>query len=118
MSLKKSIALHLSSLLENENLEGHKLILSTSSGTICGRFPTEEELADEDTVYAALAEMCQNIGNNYKNELGLQADDSLPGDEGYLFLVDVQILTGMKAIDLPFIIVFYDEIVGISFGHL
>ncbi|HIZ77141.1 MAG TPA: hypothetical protein H9669_05925, partial [Firmicutes bacterium] len=60
----------------------------------------------------------QNIGNNYKNELGLQADDSLPGDEGYLFLVDVQILTGMKAIDLPFIIVFYDEIVGISFGHL
>ena len=67
-----------------------------------------------------------SVYNKLNGESSFSVDEAIrirdtffPGyDIKYLFLVDVQILTAMQTITLPFIIVFYDEIVGISFGHL
>ena len=117
MSLKKNITLRFAELLESPELQNNKLILSTASGLICGRIPTEEELSSENSNDNALSNMCYQEYEVLKKQFQLSDEDSLPNDDGYLYLVDVQILSGARSVSLPFMVVFYNNINGVSIGQ-
>lgn len=117
MSLKKNITLRLSALLDVPDLRNNKLILSTSSGIICGRIPSEEELSEENSNDNAISRLCEQEYMNLKEELQLSDNEPLPDDDGYIYLVDVQVLSGARSVNLPFMIVFYSNINGVSIGQ-
>lgn len=118
MSLKKELTLYFSHLPSVDGLNENKLILATPLGLITGRFPTEEKCDDVDNINAILSKLCAKITNDYKTELSLSETDHLPDDEGYLYLVDVEIKTPSNNFTLPFMVVFYDQIIGISIGNI
>ena len=118
MSLKKELTINMADLLTAEAMEKNKIAIITSIGLITGRYPTEKELEDKDNSNSALTKFCTNIGNEYKKTLSLSETDKLPGDEGYLYLVDVVIKAPNQSYRLPFMIVFFDQIIGISMGSM
>lgn len=117
MSLKKDIVMRFSFLPEVKGLEKNKIVIITSLGIITGRFPTDEEVEDVNNSNAIFSKLSTTIVNDYKNELSLSETDKLPGDEGFLYLVDVEIKSPGNSYNLPFMIVFYDQIIGISIGN-
>lgn len=116
MSLKKDLVLSFSCLPDIEGLEKNKLFLTTPLGLISGRFPTDEELENSENINAILVKMCSRVTSEYKSELSLSESESLPGDEGYLYLIDVEIKSPNQTYSIPFMVVFYDQIIGISIG--
>lgn len=117
MTLKKHIVLQFANLLSNEKFNDYKLILTTSGGTIAGNICLESDFADDNSFNASLSLICDTAYSIRRKELNLSDDESLPDDEGYLIIKDVQILSE-RPITLPSMIVFYNEIIGVSIGKI
>lgn len=123
MGLKKNIIFRFADLLDNEEFSNYKIILSTSTGTITGRFLKDSDSQssshnNETTAALAFSQLCGQEYDLYKEELNLSDSDKLPGDDGYLLLKDVEILTSVKTITLPAMVVFFSDIVGVSIGEI
>lgn len=116
-TLKKSMIIALSSFPDIEGFEKNHLILTTAAGTIHGKLISDNQLNDKDDVCGLLAHACEKIANNYIEENSSQ-ESALSGNDGYLFLTDVRIrsVSSSTITTLPFMIVFFDQIIGITIG--
>lgn len=117
MTVKKNIVCGFTELLSSGNLKNHKLILFTSAGMITGLPVTEEDINNEDSVASGFATLCKREVEFYKTENNLTESDYLPGNDGYFMLKDVEISTSVRNITIPIMIVFFDDIIGISLGE-
>lgn len=111
-SFKKYLVNSLTSTVPNaKGFESNDVILATPTGIISGKIISETEFKEMKTSRCGIAHICNQFANEYfKNNVHTESD-------GYYFLVDAKIMSsGGNAINLPFIIVFQDQITGISFG--
>lgn len=108
-SLKKAIIKTFQLAPEMNGLEKNDVILTTPIGLICGKPVKEEEITDAWNTYKALLGIAKEDFN----------DSDISGDDGYFVLAEATIRppNGGK-INLGHIIVFYDQIIGVSLGTL
>ncbi|MFV0413335.1 MAG: hypothetical protein ACK5L3_08705 [Oscillospiraceae bacterium] len=115
-TLKKYICNHFARSTELEQLEANKIILLTAAGVIVGSLSTaDEKTTDKNDIVTLLA---KKTGDGYLEEYALPNNKPLPDTDGYIPLKDVVLKSGPDSINLPRLIVFFDEIIGITFGQI
>lgn len=122
-SLKKSLIIAMSCILEVEGLEESNLILTTSAGIISGKVPSEQEIDDENSLCGVLYKICDNTKEEYLKNISSTDTDSEPvivGNDGYIILKDVKIKsTSSDTIThMHSTVVFYDQIIGVTIGNI
>lgn len=112
-SLKKHIIQEYGFVPSYENLQDYKLVLITANGTITGK-PVLKD--DEDETAFELSNITKNFVSDYKETYSLEKDKQAPGNDGFIMIKDVKIVNLNHVTHLPFLIVFYDQIIGVSLG--
>lgn len=117
-SLKKSLIVAMSSIPSFEGLENNELILTTAAGNICGKLISDDQLDSETDLSGVIANICGEISKKYLDNLS-STEFGVDGNDGYLFLTDVSIKSCSSNFitHLPFMVVFYDQIIGVSIGR-
>jgi len=117
-SLKKMI---ISKFANMASLTGsNKIILVTHSGVIAGDLavlPGDADIGslnNEELIY----KIVDVTTEDYRSKFFPEYKGPLPASDGCISLKNVRIIVGAKTISLPFLTVFYDQIVGITFGHI
>ena len=118
MSLKKEIIKNFIFLPDLDALKNNKIVLATALGLVSGRLPSDEEVENKESLNAALVKICSDTANEYKSNLSLSETDNLPDNDGYIYLVDVEIKSSNAVFKTPFMVVFYDQIIGVSIGNI
>lgn len=116
-SLKKNVIVSFASSLSTAGLEKNNIILTTSAGLISGRpLPPETDFdkagqddrpMSADEIYAMLLRIADE---NF--------DGDVEGNDGYLMLTDAKIRNQNTTYNLGSVVVFYDQIIGVSLGSL
>lgn len=117
-SYKKFLIHQLSSATTADILKNNDVILVTAAGIIQGKLSILEE-TEEVTTKAVFDEMLKGWSDDYRSTYNIDTDSWLPGNDGAIALTDVTILydNGKKAV-LPYLVVFFDQIIGITFGDI
>ena len=111
-SLKKEIILGFSLIPDIEQLHGNQLILTTPMGLICGSPVNILENPTETTDFV------NHLVGNILDHIKTQHQGDIDGNDGFLLLKDVTIhSTGNQTINLSSLVVFYDQIIGVTFGN-
>lgn len=117
-SIKKRVIQLCSTLPEEEPLKNNKIVLLTSSSFIEG---TLFSISPDSTEQVSKAyEIAYAAGRGILE--GIKSFDFKPssGDDGYIALKDVRVrhFSTLNIIQpMPFLIVFYDQIVGVTLGN-
>ncbi len=117
-SLKKVLIQKYSFLATTDELGNNNLILLTATGIISGKaiqdVPEDQDLSSDDV----MSKISLEIAKQYRADNGIGDDESLTGNDGFICLKDVQIISGTKTINLPFLTVFYDEVIATTLGNI
>lgn len=108
-SMKKRLICDLSLVTEIEELKGNEIILVTPAGVVIG-YP-----ADPDKL-GIVAKLAHAVSQNHLKDHEYPDDMVLPGNDGYIALRDVQIRTGGATYNFEELLVFFDQVIGMSFG--
>ena len=108
-SMKKEVISYLMEVPNVEGLENNRIIFFTSSGMIIGT-PVEREV-DKSEVLPFLVD---SAVKHYRETHGI--DSFLPGNDGLLVLKNVEV-RGNPNITLPYLVLFYDQIIGMAIGN-
>lgn len=92
------------------------LILVTSAGVISGLPVTEHE--EKGTITSNLLDFIGTVIKEHKESNNIEDYKLAEGLDGFFSLKDVTIRSGNSTYTLPFLTVFYDQIVGVSVGNL
>ena len=114
-TLKKSIITHLSAIPLVEGMENNSIIVMTPAGTYTGK-PVSSKNDNSETVLS-FVEILSEFADKYRQDNQIAENESLDGNDGYLMLKDVQLQTSGSTINMPFAILFFDQIVGITIGN-
>lgn len=117
-SLKKVLIQKYSFLATTDELGNNNLILLTATGIISGKaiqdVPEDQDLSSDDV----MSKISLEIAKQYRADNGIGDGESLTGNDGFICLKDVQIISGTKTINLPFLTVFYDEVIATTLGNI
>ena len=114
-SLKKHIIQDYSLIPLYDGMQDHKLILITAAGTIVGT-PILKD--DDDESALSLAKMTAHYTSDYGEKYSLGDDFKALGNDGFLMIKNVEIINLNQKTHLPFLIVFFDQIIGVSIGDI
>lgn len=118
ISLKKDLINSFSGLLSTDTFKNNHLVLITSIGIITGKPFFQNQISDASDICDAFNEIVKNIASDYF-ETNTCNESDLSENDGYLFLSDVTIQTSSsRPIKHQFMTVFYDQIIGVSIGHI
>lgn len=121
-SLKKDVIFNISNLSRLEELKSNQIILITALGIIKGELSEYEYLADDkkpDLDNSNFLDfVVDDTVKNYRKEVGLPNNEPLDGNDGVIVLKNVQIISGGNVgLNIGRLAVFFDQIIGISFGN-
>ena len=112
----------LSSLNKSES-DTDKLLIHTANGIYQGTLRDSTILSDteikaNDDILTCFDKMYQSALNTY--EISDNAKDNIAISENPISieLENVELFTSLKTIHMPFAIIFVDQIIGISIGHV
>ena len=109
-TLKKKIIRALSTVTDAEALKKNEVIITTAFGLISGKVYNGDNSETEDIATKFVADLTNGIAEAYGQE-------NIEGNDGYIFLKDVTIRAGGNNIFyVRNLVVFYDQIIGITFG--
>lgn len=108
-TIKKEMLRNLAVLTNMDGMENNEIILITAAGLIMGKLPGEDSKE-------ILSKLAKSLSEKYFEEYEIKT--TLPGNDGYLILEDVTILSGQTRSNMPSAIVFHDQIIGITIGSL
>lgn len=114
IGFKKFIATSASKLPLLEDLKDFNLVLLTGAGTIIG-YPVSVD--DTDVTAQDLAKTFNHFANEYKNETNIDKDELLPQNDGMIYLKNVTVNNGLRTVHLPFLSVFFEDVIGITIGQ-
>lgn len=117
-TLKKDIIYNLALSTELEELKEKNIILLTGLGIIEGRLITEEDTADKDSQDMLMDTLVENISKKYRELHEIPGDVLIPGNDGCITLKEVSITSNGFHTELPYLVVFFDQIIGISVGNI
>ncbi|MGI6726627.1 MAG: hypothetical protein ACOX62_10680 [Christensenellales bacterium] len=107
-TMKKRLICDLSMITKIEKLKDNELILLTPAGVVTG-YP-----ADTDNL-GIVAQLAQTVSYKHREKLEMPDDMVLPGNDGYIALRNVQLRTGGTTYEFEELLVFFDQIIGITF---
>lgn len=113
-SLKKYITTEFAGMAFNDSTKSNRLILVTSAGVIIGDPVISEET---DSAISSLANVSKDIANEYREKNSIP-DSPLDGNDGFICLKNVTIKSPHTTTNIPFLNVFFDQIIGISLGNM
>lgn len=110
-TLKKQIILGLATATDLEVMKNNKLFLVTPIGVISG-YPYDGNNARKDVTGAAvLSTLTEKLVEDFDLE-------NIEGNDGFLTLTDVTVqMAGNFTYSLPHLVVFYDQIIGVTLGN-
>ncbi len=108
-SLKKYITINFSKVELNDN---EQFIVVTSAGVASGK----PLLNGENALLPNYAQFLVDTVHEYRSNNGISEDEPLCGDDGFIVLTDVTLNASNLITHMPYLIVFTDQIVGISIG--
>lgn len=112
-SLKKFMLRHYEQIPGSSDFEYHKLILITAAGMICGTPVSEDE---EDKEVGLLFKRNHDLVQDYRTTYDIPKQKRLAGTDGYIMLKDVTIMSSSQNTRLSSLVVFCDEIIGVTVG--
>ena len=127
-TLKKTMIQGYCFALTTKEFLNNYLILVTAWGTIMGKPVLDDELENSEVLNIVdekltnqgmlkfISTMQTEIGNNYREDY--KVTFPLPENDGYMFLKDVTIKNLNATYNFPFLTVFYDQIIAVTFGNL
>jgi hypothetical protein len=106
-TLKKQIIRTIALATKSDGLKMNRIIIVTSAGIISGKILDEGDAALEKLFFA---ELLREVADQY-------GVDNVDGNDGHLHLTDARIRLGNGAdVNIGNIVIFYDQIAGISIG--
>lgn len=106
-TLKKQIIRTIALATKSDGLKKNRIIIVTSAGIISGKILDEGDAALEKLFFA---EFLREVADQY-------GVDNVDGNDRYLHLTDARIRLGNGAdVNIGNIVIFYDQIAGISIG--
>lgn len=105
---------------QNETSDNHdKLLIHTANGLYEGYLKIPEEyksleLNKDDSIPSAVRKLYLTILDNSDNTQGTEVNEN----PITIDLENVTLYTSMKNINIPFVSIFIDQIIGISIGHM
>lgn len=117
-TFKKDLIVQFANMVQNDE-DISSIVFVTPSGLISGtpinsNIPFEE-LEDSDYI-GAISNLNKKFYNEYKSEYSIPENESLNDNDGVILLKDVIIKSGNTSFSLPFLELFFDQIIGISLG--
>lgn len=113
-SLKKALITKMYALPLIDGFENNSIIVMTAAGTYTGKPISKTD--DSSELSFQFAKIVSQVVDSYREENHLEKDKPLDGNDGSLILKDVQLDANGKVISMPFVILFYDQITGITVG--
>jgi len=118
-SFKKDLIQYYSLFANSEKSGENKLMLVTAAGIIYGTLIQLNESEPKDTKDAELiAYITNQHAKEYCSKYQLSNDVSLPGGDGGIGLKDVSIKSANGTFCLPFLFVFYDQVIAATIGNI
>lgn len=115
-SLKKHLISHFACMPCVEGMENNEVILVTAIGLIRGTLATvTDDVTDSVNILTAIAD---KLTNAYREEHNLPDTAVINDNDGYIALKNVTIQNGQNTTSLPFLCVFFDQIIGVSVGNI
>lgn len=110
-TLKKQIIFGLANSTDFEALKENKLFLVTPIGVISGRLYCENSTEKNVAGVSFLSALTEKLVEGFDME-------NIEGNDGYLTLTDVKVqMAGNSTYNLPHLVVFYDQIIGVTLGN-
>lgn len=116
-SLKKFMIRNYEKLPGSKEFPYHKLILITAAGMICG-MPVDEDEDREKEEIGTLFQQNHESYQKYRRENDIPEHQTLPGNDGYIMLKDVSIMANNQITRLNSMVVFCDEVIGVTIGMM
>ena len=119
-SLKVSLINTFAAAQNVDGIKGNRLILVTGYGLISGiPFVETSDVVDDDRKLNLEEITSILIKETYKDRdrRNLKSDE-LSENDGFIVLTDVEITIGSSIANVPILSVFYDQIIGVTFGNL
>ena len=117
-SLKKSVILGHVNYTGDEISGNNRLILVTAAGTIIGDPIEESDSLAENDIDNFMAKLVNTLAKNYREKNEIPEETALSGNDGCFALKNVMIRSGAGTVNLPYLTVFYDQIIGVTFGKI
>ncbi len=108
-SMKKMMICDLSMVPEVEALKDNEIILVTPAGVLIGNPVDTENLG-------IVATLAKTVADKHREDLKVDLNTLSPGNDGYLALRNVQLRTGAATYNFEELLVFFDQIIGMTFG--
>ena len=118
-SIKKFLISDLYLLTNEEELKNNDINLFTPLGIISGKpYHYSTDNLNEYLATDLMAKLFEKITNTYKSKYSIE--NSIPENDGFIVLQDVIIRSNnsVNIIKVPQLVVFYDQIIGITLGNL
>ena len=112
----------LKTLNENQN-SSDKLIVHTANGIYVGALKEQEdydnlEIQKSDDILTVYRKMYLNSLNAFENSDKSSNIEKISENSISITLENVQVLTSSRIINLPFVEIFVDQIIGFSLGSI
>jgi len=106
-SLKKMIIRTLAVAPQTDMFANNQVILTTAAGVIAGKVVEENSEKQGDMIFST---MLDTIAEKYEADI--------EGNDGYMLLSNVTVINGNARTNLKNLIVFYDQIIGVTLGTI
>ncbi len=125
-SRKYSKIFVISSILKsiNESQSGNdKLIIHTANGLYIGDFkefskPSDLKIEGNDDILTCYNKLYLSTMESYKKNDDFKDDIEVSENPISITLENVKLITSSNTINMPFVILFVDQIIGFSVGHM
>lgn len=117
-TLKKHIIFSLARATLLDDFKDSKIMLITSGGTIVGTVCNLKDAKDTSDCPSSeyFASLTNQLAKGYREDMGLNPGEPTEGNDGFIILKDVEVTNGSSKTKSNTLVVFLDQIVGISFG--
>ena len=110
-TLKKDLIKQFSAMTTFETMKDSRLVLITSAGMIIGTAVPAEEA---DPAVSSMSRVTTELVRGYYKENRLPMDAQLDGDDGFFTLKNVTIESANTTANVPFMVVFFDQVIGVT----
>lgn len=117
-SLKKETVYGYSAIPSIQALETNKLTLVTAAGIIIGTPVKDDVDSDADADVEMLKTVNSTIIDNYRHDNNIEENKPTSGNDGFIELKDVTLISGSTRSNFKFLNVFFDQIIAVTIANI
>lgn len=109
--------------LNESRSDDDKLIIHTANGLYIGDFkefskPSNLKIEDNDDILTCYNKLYLSAMESYEKKDDFKDDIEVSENPISITLENVELVTSSKNVNMPFVILFIDQIIGFSVGHM